>query len=162
MICSDCFPRARNKSYLQFTIPQMRAKTTSKKDSGREKDNVASCSREYRIKIQVLWFRSISWRPWLFPCIINRRYWIDISQPTAAEIRFNTIVHHPLTLQNYTPAPQPSHNCLRVPPPRLPQRRELSGLIIPRILSFTILLSSLSNYTLFFPGIHNVALLNAY
>ena len=103
LMCSDCFPRpeSKNRSYvcLQFTIPQIRAKTTSKKVSGgREKDNVASCSvREYRIKIQVLWFRSISWRRWLFPCIINRRYWIDISRP--AEIRFliQLFIIHSLT-----------------------------------------------------------------
>lgn len=150
MICSDCFPRPEQEIAAIYNLQSLKCvqKTTSKKESGREKDNVASCSREYRIKIQVLWFRSISWRRWLFPCIINRRYWIDISQPTAAEIRFNTIVHHPLTRQNYT-----SHDCLLVPPPRLPQRQELSGLIIPRILSF-IILSSQSNYTLLFPEIH--------
>ncbi len=120
LMCSDCFPRpeSKNRSYvcLQFTIPQIRAKTTSKKVSGgREKDNVASCSvREYRIKIQVLWFRSISWRRWLFPCIINRRYWIDISRP--AEIRFliQLFIIHSLT-ELYT-GQQPSHNCLLYPP----------------------------------------------
>ena len=76
------FPdQVRNGScYLQFAIPQIRAKTTTKK-SPTEKKIMSHHDREHRIKIQVLWFRSISWRRWLFPCIINRRYWIDISQP---------------------------------------------------------------------------------
>ena len=79
LICSDCFPRPRKKWKLLFTIYN-RAKTTTEKPEA-EKKIMSHHAREYRIKIQVLWFRSISWRRWLFPCIINRRYWIDISQP---------------------------------------------------------------------------------
>ena len=110
--------QSKNRSYV-FTIynPSNSCKNNEQKkvSGGREKDNVASCSvREYRIKIQVLWFRSISWRRWLFPCIINRRYWIDISRP--AEIRFliQLFIIHSLT-ELYT-GQQPSHNCLLYPP----------------------------------------------
>ena len=105
MICSNCFPRARNKSsYLQFTIPQMRAKTTSKKDLAAEKKIMS----HHALVNTELKSRCSDLDP--FPGGAGFSHALLIvgigltfpNQPAAPEIRFNTIVHHPLTLQNYT------------------------------------------------------------
>ena len=94
LICSVCFPRPRKKWKLLFTIynPTNSCKNNNKK-SAAEKKIMSHHAREYRIKIQVLWFRSISWRRWLFPCIINRRYWIDIFRPARWDSIQLFIIH---------------------------------------------------------------------